>query len=562
MKKIYTFMTVLLALSSSAQDFQFGWLSSAGSGNNETASAMATDSNGNLYAAGTFSGNIDFDFNDLEGVPNETSAFMVKHSNDGTVLWAKSINGSQNGFPFIYAMSTFENNLYITGEFYGTVDFDPSAAISNLVSNNSSGDFFLAKYNAQGGFLWAKNFGGPNNDDAKAMAIDQNGNLYITGLFRGTVDFDPSTTVANLSSVGDYDSFLASFDAEGNYRWAHHFGGENTLVSNDLALSDNGVFIAGQINDTADFDPSAEVAILNIPNNGAFLAKYSFTGAFNWVRGSQCVGFSGQHYANSIDTDASGNVFITGFLDDSIQFEGTSIVLEPAFEGSRDSYLAKYTATGDLAWTKSWGSDDSDFAVKTAVNDLGQVAVTGRFSGTMQIDPSDETRTAQGDEDIYIGVFDTNGTFLSTLILGGEDDPSKGSSDDEPTDILYSGNNLYVCGSYVGTVDFNPDPFGSIVPAAEGGSDIFIGKYATSFLGIRDYVLSGIKIYPNPSNSIINVSNSTETPIDAIVIYDLLGKVVWTTNANQFNIEKLAKGVYILKAVSGSKSFQKKIIKE
>ena len=217
-----------------------------------------------------------------------------------------------------------------------------------------------------------------------------------------------------------------------------------------------------------------------------------------------------------------------------------------------------------MAWAKSWGSDDSDFAVKTAVNELDHVAVTGRFSGTMQIDPSDETRTAQGDEDIYIGVFSTNGTFLSTLILGGEDDPTKGSTDEAPTDILYNGDNLYVCGSYVGTVDFNPDPFGSIVPAAEGGSDIFIGKYATSFLTISDYRLPEIKVYPNPSSGMLNISNPNGDQIDRIVILDVLGKTVFskTENINQINIEELNDGLYKLKAFSGNTSFLKKIIKE
>ncbi|HOZ31121.1 MAG TPA: SBBP repeat-containing protein, partial [Bacteroidales bacterium] len=115
-------------------------------------------------------------------------------------------------------------NIYITGSFSGTADFDPSASTYNLTSAGS-GDIFIQKLDASGNFVWAKVMGETYDDIGYSISTDASGNSYITGYFFETVDFDPSEGTYNLISVGARDIFIQKLDASGNFVWAKAMGG-------------------------------------------------------------------------------------------------------------------------------------------------------------------------------------------------------------------------------------------------------------------------------------------------------------------------------------------------
>ena len=104
-------------------------------------------------------------------------------------------------------------NIYTTGHFQGTVDFDPGAGTANLTSNGGR-DVFVSKLDSSGNYLWAKSCGGAadpglNADDiSRSVAVDSLGNVYTTGYFQRTVDFDPGAGTANLTSNGANDEFV------------------------------------------------------------------------------------------------------------------------------------------------------------------------------------------------------------------------------------------------------------------------------------------------------------------------------------------------------------------
>src|SRR5690606_28763621 len=101
-----------------------------------------------------------------------------------------------------------------------TVDFDPGIGVFNLTSNGSS-DVFIQKLDVSGNFLWAKSFGGGPSSSAAAFSItiDNNGNIYTTGRFWATVDFDPGVGVYNLTSNGRHDIFIQKLDVNGDFLW-------------------------------------------------------------------------------------------------------------------------------------------------------------------------------------------------------------------------------------------------------------------------------------------------------------------------------------------------------
>lgn len=202
--------------------------------------------NNNIFIAGFYRGNPDF--NPGTGVDTLIStganSFIVKLDLSGDYVFAKRILTSN----FINSMQMDENNnLYVAGEFYGTVDFNPSTATNELTSNGSS-DGFIAKYDENGNYLLAKSLGGNGDDGISNITITNNG-IAAVGYYSQTVDFDPGTGVAQFTSIGYYDCFLLLLDANGNYDTNYVWGGDlydyaKLIVKDDadnfLIAGDNG----------------------------------------------------------------------------------------------------------------------------------------------------------------------------------------------------------------------------------------------------------------------------------------------------------------------------------
>ncbi|HLG35194.1 MAG TPA: hypothetical protein VI757_09965, partial [Bacteroidia bacterium] len=109
-------------------------------------------------------------------------------------------------------------------------------------------------------WLWAKAMGGTGGDGGGSIAIDASGNVYTTGSFEGTVDFDPGAGIFNLTSAGSDDIFISRLDGSGNFVWAKAMGGTSSDGGNSVAVDASGnVYTTGLFYDTADFDPGAGV---------------------------------------------------------------------------------------------------------------------------------------------------------------------------------------------------------------------------------------------------------------------------------------------------------------
>ena len=148
-------------------------------------------------------------------------------------------------------------NVYTTGFFSGTVDFDPGAGTFDLTSVGNN-DVFIQKLDAVGDFIWAKAFGSVHLDNGYSIAVDTSGNVYATGYFQGTIDFDPGAGTFNLASAGNYDLFIQKLDASGNFVWAKAFGSTFDDRGYSMTLDASGnVYTTGYFSGTVDFDPGA-----------------------------------------------------------------------------------------------------------------------------------------------------------------------------------------------------------------------------------------------------------------------------------------------------------------
>ena len=132
---------------------------------------------------------------------------LSNNANSQNFQWAKHMGGNADAGGDAVAVDA-SKNVYTAGEFTGTVDFDPGPGTFNLTSYGGY-DIFVSKLDSLGNFIWARQMGGPDDEEAIAIALDATGKIYTTGYFWGTANFRPDTGTYNLTSAGDFDAFCA-----------------------------------------------------------------------------------------------------------------------------------------------------------------------------------------------------------------------------------------------------------------------------------------------------------------------------------------------------------------
>ncbi|MEN7548783.1 SBBP repeat-containing protein [Rapidithrix thailandica] len=382
--------------------------------------------------------------------------------------WAKSMGGVSNDYGQTIAVDS-EGNVYTTGYFQGTVDFDPGPGSSNLTSNGAN-DIFVQKLDGDGNFVWAKSMGGVSNDYGQAITVDSEGNVYTTGYFQGTVDFDPGPGSSNLTSNGANDIFVQKLDGDGNFVWAKSMGGVSNDYGQTIAVGAEGnVYITGAFEGTVDFDPGPSSS--NLTSNGTndiFVQKLDGDGNFVWAKS---MGGSRYDYGFSIAVDAEGNVYTTGYFQGTVDFDPGPGSSNLTANGANDIFVQKLDGDGNFVWAKSMGRSNSNGGQSIALDPEGNVYTTGYFQGTVDFDPGTSTHhlNANGSIDVFIQKLDGDGNFVWAKSMGG-------SSNDSGFSIAVDAEgNVYTTGYFSGTVDFDPGG-GSSSLSANGYGDIFVQK--------------------------------------------------------------------------------------
>jgi hypothetical protein len=367
-----------------------------------------------------------------------------------------------------------QGNVYTTGHFVGTVDFDPGAGTANLTSAGNV-DIFIQKLDAAGTYLWAKRIGGTGSDNGYAITLDKGGGVYVTGSFSGTVDFDPGSSTANLTSAGGADIFILKLDRFGNYTWAKKVGGTGYDYGNSIAIDDaDNIYTGGNFSGTnVDFNPGSGTANLtSAGDTDAFILKLNASGNYTWAKR---VGAASEDRLNAMTVDKDGNVNAAGYFNATVDFDPGSGTVNLTATSGPDIFILKLDAAGNYTWAKRVGSVTSiDFADALAIDGTGNVYITGNFSGTVDFDPGTGTAnlTAAGAGvygDVFVLKLDASGNYKWAKKAGAtEDDFGKAIAVD-------AGGNVYTTGSFNGTVDFDPGS-GTANLTSAGSTDVFIQK--------------------------------------------------------------------------------------
>ena len=550
MKAKFIVLTVLLFTSSLyAQNPTFEWAKQIGGTEYAESVSMATDASGNLYLMGRFEDTVDFDPGaDTTNLISEGfyDIFILKLDINGNFLWVNQIGGKniEEG----YSITTDVNgNVYASGGFQDTVDFDPGAGTSNLISNGKF-DIFIQKLDTNGNLLWVMQMGGTGWDYAFSITTDANGNVYTTGKFQNTLDFDPGAGTAILTSTGSNSMFIQKLNTNGNFVWVKKCDGTGgNALGRSIVIDVNGnLCITGSFYGTVDFDPGSGTTLLTtVGNRDIFVQKLNVNGNLIWVKQ---IGGTDRDVALSITTDASGNLYITGYFTGTVDFDpglGTKLLTSA---GDEDVYVQKFDVNGNFLWVKRIGGMDNDigYSITTDVN--GNVYLTGSFSGMVDFDPGSGSKyfTASGIRDIFIQNLDSNGNLLFATHMGGIG-ISQGHSI-----IIDSYGNICTSGFFFGTADFDPGA-GSANLTAAGNIDMFIQKMSMSSttIGIKqNFYSNNFVVYPNPTNGKLSIKFERNIESLTVRILSISGQEIKRERFQNTNIIKMEinqpNGIYIL----------------
>jgi hypothetical protein len=276
--------------------------------------ALNVDNNGNVFISGSWDNTLDFGgpLNiSLSSPIQKYSSFLAKYNSTGVLQWAKgfiydavtSVSLPRSGISEIFVQ---EDNIYLSAFFDGTLDFNPGAAVDTLTAPNNYGQHVLINLDTSANFNFAKLVSGT----VRKTLLDATGNIYMSGSYFGTVDFDQSTAVVNQTSNGFNDAFVAKYDNNGMLSWVKSFGGADSETARSMTLdADNNLLITGYFRDTVDFNPGAGINQLSSAMDDCYLLKLNSTGdyvsAYSW-------GGTSDDYALGILVDNAGAVLIFG----------------------------------------------------------------------------------------------------------------------------------------------------------------------------------------------------------------------------------------------------------
>ncbi len=406
---------------------------------------------------------------------------------------AQQIGGSgitQIGSPVFDAAG----NRYVRGGFTGTLTIG-----ATTLAATEDFDMFVAKYDANGTPIWARQGTGATVgvtdtlavEGATALAVDAGGNVYIGGSFVKTLTLqggaNPSITLTDNGAAGiNYESFVAKYDGAGNLLWGR--GGNTNSPKNpdNLETGQNAVnrivfdssgnpYIAGFVSGTRFLGDT----IANQGLSDIMLAKLDpASGAIVW---KQIIGGTEDDNGLDLEIDGSDTLYLIGnFGSPEITFPNGDTYTNPGdpnnFEGdSTDTFIAKFDAAdGANLFTENIGNDTTVGASQIAVNQAGEILITGYFFNSVTFGETTLTENEGGsgednEESLggYIAKMDANGDFVWAKGFGGIGESI----------ALDDIGRIYIAGTFFDGAQFGEDTPNAEMLASFGGVDIFIARY-------------------------------------------------------------------------------------
>ncbi len=406
-------------------------------------------------------------------------------------------------------------NVILAGTFSGTVDFDFGPNKDEHTANGLY-DAFVAKYDAYGNFKWVATVGNQNPEEVSAIDIDPNGNIYATGEFTGTQDFDPGPGTYGLTVYGYVDVFVWVLKPDGTILRAHAIGGRSYESPLSISVQKDGYVALGGFfwgNPDMDHDPNVVKQVFSQGLTDAFVLKMAPNGGVQWVRS---YGTPGHERIHNVYIDDQQRVHLTGYAGPNTDFDphpigvrqapanGGGFLLKLKSNGDIDELkslpvvpsrmianTSGYYMSGNFSGTKDFDLDSSQTANQQAVGNQtplyawhidtnfqfeyvktwpranlfdhslnfaggahGGIVIAGNFNDTIDLDPSafSDIRWTEGMNDMFAVHLDSNGAYTFGNVWGS------GLHDLAAYALMNNDGELYFGGTFQAQMDFDPAP--------------------------------------------------------------------------------------------------------
>jgi hypothetical protein len=350
-------------------------------------------------------------------------------------------------------------NIYMTGEFSKTATFGDFT-----VETKGDLDFFVAKYSPEGKCLWVRTGGGSKTDRGYGVAVDAQGNVFVTGHCQSTdATFDG---VPFENRGGDYDLFIAKYDATGKLQWLKSAGGNGYNYGHGIGVDREGnCYFTGGMAGGCEF---LGVAPKNLGKSiHVFLAKLTTNGELAWLRVAEGAGSStGEHLA----VDADGNAVVVGGTSGVETFDPFTITSK----AGREVYAVKYDTNGKPLWTFAGDGSANALFTSVALDGKGGISVCGMFKDTLALggqkfQTSGKVPSAGHEDDLFAAKLDRDGKFRWARVGSGK------GTDYALCVAADEAGNSYVTGEYQFTVTM-----GDTSMTTQGMRDIYVAKFDDS----------------------------------------------------------------------------------
>ncbi len=373
-----------------------------------TSTKITLDQSENIYVSGSFAGTSYFYL--TSGTDSLISnggkdGFLCKLDSNGNLLWHENIGGAYTDYIHTTAVN-LNNEVLVTGRFKDTVDFDPGTAVLNLYASDpwASNDGFIQKLDSVGNLIWVahiKTSSTPSHPQTSvsfaSACFDSLGNCYVSGHFEGHADFDPGPAYSNAYASQNHN-FILKLDSSGNFQWVKLLDASSCSINLDKT---GNIVATGRFNNSFDVDPGPGITTLN-PNgtNDIYILKLDSNANFVW---GTSIGGPYTEHANGIETDKLGNIYLSGFFIDSVDFDpGSGIHNLNAI--NTDVFILKLNGDGLFQWVRQFESISTVKSYSIFVDDSAYIYTTGYYYDTTDFDPDTGyyELTSFGDYDAFV----------------------------------------------------------------------------------------------------------------------------------------------------------------
>lgn len=523
-----------------------------------------------------------FTFETMKNVIIPVLCLFLQNSIAQNFQWGFGIGGNGQDVPCSIQVDS-SGNVYVCSKISGNFDADPGTGIA--IANATYATTFVGKYDANGNYLWHFNYN--TSSEPNCLRLVDNNHFIVIGSHYGPLDLDPGSDSSIVNGPGAY---MAKYDLNGNLIWgkgiSNIFLGSFQMNSFFYSDHDGNIFLTGSAGSNTDFDPGPDTISIN--SNGVFFAKYDSSG--NYILAKILQGFSNNMHGTDIATDASGNIYLTGIFNNTIDLDpdsGSANFTAAGFNNFDDIFMAKYNVSGNFLNGFQIGGIELDGGTALLLDDSANIILAGSFSGSADFDPGTSMNSKNSAQaDAFIAKYDSSFNFKWVKQLGGlrdqrltalvrnpaggigitgyyeansDFDPGTGTSNtntilgfdeifaafyDNEGNYIYSmgvggpdydhcfalamdiTGGFYLAGEFIDSMDCDPSPASSMIYSAND-YDIYFAKYSSIINSVESFdEHKQAFLYPVPCKDVLYINLNEIAAPKLVTIYNYEGKQV------------------------------------